>query len=122
MPLTPEHKRQIAQFMLIAEHYLSLAGPAAHERETLGMTKHVFMPSNPVTAASVKLAIVGAHISSAAIRLTSIEGVLEDAHNANPSYRRCRDYFNGKTSMPDNDLRGSTCSEWFHVRLRDNVA
>jgi hypothetical protein len=86
------------------------------------MTKHVFMPSNPVTAASVKLAIVGAHISSAAIRLTSIEGVLEDAHNANPSYRRCRDYFNGKTSMPDNDLRGSTCSEWFHVRLRDNVA
>ncbi len=123
MTLTDEHKRQIAQFMLIAEHYLSLAAPAANEvQETLGMTKHDFLPGAAITDNSVRLAIIGAHISSAAIRLASVEEVLRNAGAANQYYVECRTYFSGRGKSQIGDPRASTCSEWFHVMLRDNAA
>jgi hypothetical protein len=120
MPLPPEHQRQIAQFMFIAEHYLQLAEPAERESiETLGMTKDDFLPGSPLTEMTQRLTPIGAHVSSAAIRLASIEEVLKDADVQNDSYRECRDYFNGRG---EDDLRGSKPSEWLHVMLRDNAA
>jgi hypothetical protein len=45
--LDPVHARQIAQFILIAEKYLDMSSPAGVETsETLGMTKHAFMPES----------------------------------------------------------------------------
>jgi hypothetical protein len=118
--LDPVHARQIAQFMLIAETYLDLSSPASAEtRETLGMTKYAFMPGSALDPRTRALAILGAHISSAAIRLASVENVLERAGESMPHYRACRDYFNG--DGPDN-LNGRTCSRWFHVMLRNNAA
>jgi hypothetical protein len=68
-----------------------------------------------------RLTPIVAHLSSAAIRLASIEEVLKDANVQNDSYRQCRDYFNGRDGDAD-DPRGSTPSEWLHVMLRDNAA
>jgi hypothetical protein len=122
MPLQPEHQRQIGQFMFIAEYYLRFAQPAERETtETLGMTKDDFLPGVPLTANTCRLTPIGAHLSSAAIRLASIEEVLKDANVQNDSYRQCRDYFNGHGEDAD-DPRGSTPSEWLHVMLRDNAA
>ncbi len=122
MPLPPEHQRQIAQFLFIAQHYLQLAEPAEREtRETLGMTKDDFLPGVPLTERTRHLIAIGAHLSSAAIRLASIEDVLDDANVPNGSYRRCREYFSGGGPAAD-DPRGSTPSEWLHVMLRDNAA
>lgn len=123
MPLNDDHRRQIAQFMLIAQHYLSLAAPAGKEGvETLGMTKHDFMPGAPINERTRGLAIIGAHISSAAIRLASVEEILTSANEPNLPYVECRAYFRGEASPQDDDPRASTCSEWFHVMLRDNAA
>src|SRR5215470_14998392 len=113
--------------MLIAEEYLKLASPAQGEvTETLGMTKESFMPGAAVTENIRELTIVGAHLSSAAIRLASIEDVLRESGNAAPSYSECRAYYGGAERLGekqlDDDPRGQGCSEWFHVMLRDNAA
>ena len=121
MPLPVEHQRQIAQFMFIVEHYLTLAAPAQDEgTETFGMTKDDFMPGIPLTDRSRHLTRVSAHLSSAAIRLASIEDVMKDAGVGNPSYIACRKYFSSADG--GDDLRGATASEWLHVMLRDNAA
>ena len=86
MPLAPDHERQIAQFLLIAEEYLRLSAAARDEREeTLGMTKLSFLPGEILTEKDRRLAVIGAHLSSAAIRLASIEDVLWDANEPNRS-------------------------------------
>jgi hypothetical protein len=104
--LTDQHRRQIAQFMLIVEVYLDLASPAIMETsETLGMTRHRFIPGESITSEDRTLAIIGAHVSSAAIRLASIQDVLDDAGVPNRSYRECRAYFSGKSTLDDVDPR-----------------
>lgn len=121
MPLSPEHQRQIAQFMFVVEHYLALAASAQDETtETFGMAKDDFMPGMPLTERREHLIRIGANLSSAAIRLTSIEDVLRDAGVANASYVACRRYFSNADGA--GDVRGSTASEWLHVMLRDNAA
>ena len=75
MPLRDQDKRQIAQFWLIAGEYLRLGADAAsNTADTFGMTKKEFIPSTAVTEETKKLAILSAHLSSAAIRLASIDG------------------------------------------------
>jgi len=121
VPLPAEHQRQIAQFMFIVEYYLSLAAPAQLETtETLGMTKDDFMPGIPLTDRGRELTRIGAHLSSAAIRLASIEDVMKDAGVASSSYLACRKYFSSADGGEDS--RGSTRSEWLHVMLLDNAA
>lgn len=121
MPLGIEEKRQITQFLLIAEHYLNLAKDSVDLHQTMGECKSSFLDPNRISSADLDLAILGAHLSSAAIRLASIEDVLADAGEGDPSFLSCRSYFNGSTSMNNNDHRASSCSEWLHVMLRDNA-
>jgi hypothetical protein len=122
MSLNAAHERQIAQFLLIAEGYLELASSAATITETLGMTKARFWSPATVGGETRRLAMVGAHLSSAAIRLASIEDVLGKAGVPRRSYTECRDYFSGRSQLPATDNRAQNCSEWIHVMLRDNAA
>jgi hypothetical protein len=121
MPLGTEHKRQIAQFLIIAEHYLELGAAAQQVPQTMGDSKARFVDPTRITSEDCRLAITGAHLSSAAIRLASIEDVLADAREGDPSFLSCRAYFNGSTSIGNNDPRASSCSEWLHVLMRDNA-
>lgn len=121
MPLGTDEKRQIAQFLIIAEHYLELGAAAQQLSQTMGDSKARFMDPSRITSADCSLAITGAHLSSAAIRLASIEDVLDDAGVGDPSFVSCRAYFSGATSIANNDPRASTCSEWLHVLMRDNA-
>ena len=122
MTFTDAHKRQIAQFMVIVQHYLDLASPAKAEREeTLGMTKDSYLPGATATESTRQLTIIGAHLSSAAIRLASIEDVLKNAKVANRSYLECRAYFDGQGDLSDSEA-WARMPKWFHVMLRDNAA
>ena len=77
MPISDDHKRQISQFALIANAYLQLGAEAAsYDSETFGMTKASFHPSGSITDKTKRLAMLSAHLSSAAIRFVSIEEVL----------------------------------------------
>jgi hypothetical protein len=62
-----------------------------------------------------------AHLASAAIRLASIDEVFDKANAGRGLYRECRGYFGRRTPIAE-DPRGSSCSEWFHVMLRDAIA
>jgi len=122
MPLTDAHKRQLSKFALIADGYLGLATASAQISETFGMTKAAFLPSSSVTDDVRKLAMLSAHLSSAAIRLASIDEVLKWAGFSRTTYHECRNYFGKRPSTTTVDLRGESCSEWLHVMLRDNAA
>jgi hypothetical protein len=121
MPIGPDERRQIAQFLVIADYYLELAAPAAAMLQTMGDSKRRFMDPTRITPEDRALAIIGAHLSSAAIRLASIEDVLDDAGVGDASYRECRGYFSGAARLANNDPRASTCSDWLHVMMRDNA-
>ncbi len=73
------------------------------------------------TMRTQRLTIIGAHLSSAAIRMASVEDVLKQAQVANPSYLDWRAYFHGEKRFADSEPRARTCSDWFHVMLRDNA-
>lgn len=123
MPLTDAHRRQIAQFILIADSYISLANNAAGlTGETFGMTKLEFMPPASLSARARDLCLLSAHLSSAAIRLASIDEVLKWANEGRATYKECREYFSIGARSTGVDSRGESCSEWLHVMLRDNAA
>jgi len=122
MPLTDAHKRQLSQFALIADGYLRLASDSAQIFETFGMTKTAFLPSSSITEEVQKLAMLSAHLSSAAIRLASMEEVLKWAGFSRTTYDECRSYFGWHPSIRTADERGQSCSEWLHIMLRDNAA
>lgn len=61
MPLRDSDKRQIAQFILIAEGYLKLGASASSiTSETLGMKKRDFLPSASITSRTRELTMIGA--------------------------------------------------------------
>lgn len=122
MPLTDAHRRQLSQFALIADGYLRLATDCAQIPDTFGMTKAAFLPSATLTDDVRRLAMLSAHLSSAAIRLASIDEVLKWAGFSRATYHECRDYFGRNPSTTIADTRGESCSEWLHIMLRDNAA
>lgn len=121
MTLGESQQREINQFLLVARKYLELGDPG-HEAGAVGLsaTKDAFRSGACVSVAEWALTMKAAHLASAAIRLTSIDEVLARANERRALYRECREYF-GK-DLPIIDPRGSSCSEWFHVMLRDAVA
>jgi hypothetical protein len=122
MSLSKDQKREIAQLMFVARHYLRLATSAKGEAVKMGNTKGDFASGATLGKRARRLTIIGAHLSSAAIRLASIEDVFEDAGIPNPSYVDCRAYFRGDPRLADTDPRAVTCSDWLHIMLRDNAA
>lgn len=122
MTLTADHQRQIAQFMVIAKSYLQNATPAATISDTLGMTKAWYRPPAVLTVQMWNQTFVGAHLSSAAVRLAAVEDVLLKAGVQRAKYKECRWYFSAKNHDAVMGLSHSKCSEWLHVMLRDNAA
>jgi hypothetical protein len=124
LPLCRCRKREIAQLMFVAEHYLRLAAPSAGIQKKFGATIEDFASGQPVSDENQELVSLGAHFASAAIRLTSIDAVLKQAGVGRPVYLECLAYFTDKCfkkrRFQDSDSRAITVSEWFHVMLRDN--
>ena len=121
MPLDPSQKREITQLLLVAREYLHVADPPAASRDIkMGQTAKALAKAT-LTEPEWSQTMIGAHLASAAVRLTSIDEVLKTAKEARPLYTNCRKYFSKNSCLAD-DPRGSTCSEWFHVMLRDAVA
>ena len=120
MALTESQKREVWQLILVAREYLRLGDPEHASGVGMSANKNTFMrgPTSPVAWSEV---MKGAHLASAAIRLASIDEVLKRAGRGRPLYRECRAYFQ-KDSSGDDDPRGTSCSEWFHVMLRDSIA
>jgi hypothetical protein len=112
--LSSEQRREINQLLFVARHYLRVVSKSALRTKTkMGVTKAAFEPGRSVPKSTRRRTIAVANLASAAFRLTAIEEILSTSR-----FRECRDYFNGKRST---DHRGSTCSEWFHIMLRDSV-
>lgn len=121
MPLDLSQKREIIQLLLVAREYLRVADPPATTHDIkMGQTAKALAKAT-LTEPEWSQTMIGAHLASAAVRLTSIDEVLKTAKEARPLYTNCRKYFFKNSCLAD-DLRGSTCSEWFHVMLRDAVA
>jgi hypothetical protein len=101
MPLTIDQERESAQLMFVARHYLSLVAKACKSSTTtMGATKVAFAGSRTLTKPERRETIVNAHLTSAAIRLASVDKILSKAGCARLS---------------------SPLSEQFHVMLRDAV-
>jgi len=120
MALTESQKREVWQLILVAREYLRLGDPEHASGVGMSANKNTFMrgPISPVAWSEVMKA---AHLASAAIRLASIDEVLKRAGKGRPLYGECRAYFQ-KDSSGDDDPRGTSCSEWLHVMLRDSIA
>ena len=121
MALQAEHKRQIAQFLLIIDHYIGASARAATSGSMFSLMKAEFYHPKTILPEFLELTIVSAHMSSAAIRLNTIEEVLKEAGHIRPVYRDARKYYGGSPAMATGDPRGTTCSQWLHVMLRDNA-
>lgn len=118
-----EQAREIRQLMFVAEWYLSQAEPARLETvRKLGDTAAEFMPGTMPSSEGQRLTFLAASLSSAAIRLATIDDVLrrDPIHDPRPAYVECVGYF-GWTS-PDPAWTFPSCTEWLHVMLRDAIA
>jgi hypothetical protein len=118
--LADSQKRELAQLMLVAREYLCLADPELIGNVGLSETKSAFTRGR-LSADDWSQVMKGAHLASAAIRLACIDDVLKDTPAGRPLYRECRAFFQKKGAPLADDPRGSTCSEWFHVMLRDSI-
>lgn len=119
MPLNEPQQREVTQLMLVAQEYLRLGQPPLMSRDTRMGDVGKPLARGTLTATEWSQTMSGAHLASAAIRLASIDHVLEAAKEPRPLYLACRAYFRGDAEL---DPRGQTCSEWFHVMFRDAVA
>ena len=121
MALIPDQKREIAQLMFVARHYLLHLASAAPQRSMpMGATKDKFKLAGALARSTRSDTIVNAYLASAAIRLASVDDVLCAAGLPRTAYQECRKYF-ARSANATRDARGSTCSEWFHIMLRDAI-
>jgi hypothetical protein len=123
MALGESQRRELVQLFLVAQVYLEMVGPEGEECTIpLGATKDAFVSGARLSLDDWSRAMKAAHLASAAIRLSSIDQVLDKGHHGRSVYQECRRYFGrGGKTMPA-DPRGSACEGWFHVMLRDAVA
>jgi hypothetical protein len=99
----------------VAQAYLPLADPEDEDgRIRLSESKDAFAPGARVSLAEWSRTMKGAHLASAAIRLASIDEVLDRANDGRALYQECRKYFRTGTTIAD-DPPGSSCPVWFHV-------
>jgi hypothetical protein len=121
MALDAEKKREVAQLLFVASHYLGRASAAEHDAVTrLGETKAIFPLTDEVDDTTRRHTVVGADLASAAIRLASIDDVLWASGTARPACVECQQYFRKKNPSPSTDLHHHP--EWFHIMLRDAIA
>lgn len=122
MPLNYDHEREITQLLFIAKNYLSLGSDARlFANDTLAAAKDCFARGATPSTRARELTIVGAHLSSAAVRLVSIEEVLRGAKVSTLRLNACRDYFGDKGPLQDSEAR-VRFPDWFYIMLRDNTA
>jgi hypothetical protein len=117
MLLSAKQQREIRQLMYVARHYLRCASPAKKESLwKLGDTAPDFRSGLPPSRKTRRLALLGAHLSSAAIRLATVEKVLYKAKAPTGAYKACEAYYY--------DLSGSQFpapSDCLHIFLRDSI-
>jgi hypothetical protein len=105
----------------VAREYLRLAKPPK-EFESLGLS-HAIPAFTRATLSSSEWSqtLTAAHLSSSAVRLAAADQVLEKTETGSRHvHAECRAYFRTWSKSP-HDIRGSTCSESFHIMLRDCI-
>jgi len=121
MGLNEFQRREVVQLILVAREYLLLAKPPK-ESESLNLS-HAIPAFTKATLSSSEWSqtMTGAHLASSAVRLASADELLEKTRTGSRHvYTECRAYFRKWSKSPQN-IRGSTCSEWFHIMLRDAI-
>jgi len=120
MPLSAVQQREAAQLILIAQEYLRLVAPPLGAREgTLGATTDAWTRGR-LTSEDWNQTVRTAHLSSAALRLTALDELLEDTQTeTRNAVSSCRAYFkpNSRTAGP----LARHAAFWFHVLLRDAI-
>ena len=107
----------------MARVYLDLADPEGEDDSIpLGATSTPSRRGAHLRIDDWAQAVRVAHLASAAIRLASIDQVLDKAHKGRSVYHECRRYFWKDSSIIPDDPHGSSCSEWFQVMLRYAIA
>ena len=120
MPLSAVQQREAAQLILIAREYLRLATPppGAHE-STLGATTDAWTRGS-ITREEWNHTVRTAHLSSAALRLTALDKLLEETQTGTRNaVSSCRAYFKANSRTPGPLVSHATF--WFHVLLRDAI-
>ena len=120
MILDPKRKREIRQLMFVAERYLSLSEPARHQASRkLGDTAAHFESGATPSGEIQQLTFLAADLSSAGIRLATIDEILYRADSDRPGYKTCVRYFSWK-DLPEGSALPND-AEWLHVMLRDSI-
>jgi hypothetical protein len=123
MALSPPKKREAAQLLLVAREYLELGSPPAALRDIRMSANANAFTKKLVTNSEWSQTMLGAHLTSAAVRLASIDAVLKKGGVGRATYIECLTYFSrNRPTLPARDNRAQVCSEWFHVMLRDAIA
>jgi len=122
MTLSKNQRREIRQLMYTASYYLRSASPAKKERTCkLGETAFAF-EQGAVPDRSVRhLVLLGAHLSTTAIRLATVEKVLNKAGIPTPAYKACKAYFYYRGKKAPRDSRFPICASSLHILLRDSI-
>ena len=121
MPLSAVQQREAAQLLLIAQEYLRLAAPPrdAHGG-TLGSATEAWVRGMTLTSEEWHHTVRTAHLSSAAVRLTALDELLEETHTGTRNaVSSCRAYFKAKSGTPA--PLALHAASWFHVLLRDAI-
>lgn len=122
MPLDESQKREVIQLLLVALAYLRLASPpTTFEDLTLSNAASAFSKAT-LDDFDWAQTMLGANLASSAVRLASADELLEKTQTGSRHvYTECRAYFRKGSKARLSDTRGSTCSEWFHIMLRDAI-
>ena len=122
MPLGSSERREIIQLLLVAVEYLQLGRPpTALEGLTLSNAVSAFSKGT-LDDSEWSQTKLGAHLASAAVRLACADELLEKTHTGpRHVYKESHTYFRKSSKVLLPDTKGKTCSEWFHIMLRDSI-
>jgi len=116
LTLGVEEQREVRQLLFVARYYLRQASAAKKERlRRLGDTAADFKAGVRPTRKTRRLALVAAHLSSAAVRLATIEKVLSASRSPTDTYKACQAFYQKEVS----DYPPAT--DCLHVLLRDSI-
>jgi len=120
MALSDPQRREAAQLLLVAGEYLKLAAPPPDASEDpLGAATEAWTRA-ALTDPEWRHTIRTAHLSSAAVRLTALDELLEETQTGpRNAVSSCRAYFKANSSTPGPLARHAAF--WFHVLLRDAI-
>lgn len=112
-------EREIRQLIWVADDYLARASAARSENGKVGDEAAAFTSEVPPDAKTAHRVRLSSDMTSAAIRLGTVEEVLAGSGHPRPGYLECDRYFGRKKRPPGSSFPGPA---WLHLMLRNNAS